>query len=130
MLQKLVTHLSSTLPGLIAVYRFGSWGTTLARPDSDIDLAILVEPPLDAIACWNLAQELANIAGRDVDLVELREASTVLRAQIIGHGERLYCSGELECERFEDLAYVQYARLNEERRQILKDVAERGRIHA
>jgi len=66
------------------------WGTKDFRPDSDIDLAVLAFSPLDPVACWDLAQLLAAISGRDVDLVYLSRAATVLRMQIVATGERFF----------------------------------------
>ncbi len=130
MLQRLTALLEENLPTLIAVYRFGSWNTPAARPDSDIDLAVLTERPLDSVRCWELAQALAVEAGRDVDLVDLLSVSTVFRAQIVSNGTRLHCTDKNVCRAFEDRVYSEYARLNEERRYILDGISERGRIHA
>lgn len=69
------------------------------------------------------------LAGRDVDLVDLRAASTVLRARVIAEGERLFCAAESLCAEFEDVAFSAYARLNEERRAILQDIQQRGSVY-
>ncbi len=124
-----VTFLREAVPGLSAVYRFGSAGTPFERPGSDLDIAFLAEKPLPNVRRWELAQELSILLGRDVDLVDLRKSSTVMRLQVVAHGERLYCAQVLEVERFEDLALVSYARLNEERRGILDDIRRRGNVH-
>ncbi|RNC68889.1 MAG: nucleotidyltransferase domain-containing protein [Desulfuromonadales bacterium] len=126
---QLVETLLDAIPACRAIYRFGSWGTDMQRPDSDIDLAVLPLQPLDPVYRWELAQTLASQAGRDVDLVDLLRASTVLRMQVVAHGERLYCADETETEQFEDVVFSSYARLNEERREILADVRHRGNIY-
>ena len=113
----------------LAIYRFGTWGTVDQRPDSDIDLAVLASSPLDSVFCWNLAQQLASIAGRDVDLVDLLKASTVLRMQIVASGERFFCVSDNEAENFEDTAFSSYIRFNEERHLILEDVKKRGNVY-
>ncbi len=82
--------LKSALPDLLAIYRFGSHGTRFERNDSDIDLAVIARQPCDTVALWNLGQTLAAKLHRDVDLVDLRSASTVLRAQVVAYGERLF----------------------------------------
>ena len=64
-----------------------------------------------------------------MDQVDLRSASTVMRAQVISTGERLYCANEPYCGEFEDRVYSEYAHLNEERQHILNDIRERGRIY-
>ncbi|CAN5730634.1 hypothetical protein BH20ACT11_BH20ACT11_16830 [soil metagenome] len=78
---------------------------------------------------WCAAQELASRAGRDVDVVDLARASTVMRAQVVHEGERLYCADGTACDTFEDYVYSSYARLNEERREILRDILSRGRVY-
>ena len=79
---EIIATLASALPDLLAVYRFGSHGSPSQRNDSDIDLAILGRRPFDGAQVWKLSQELAIKLGREVDLVDLATASTVLGAQI------------------------------------------------
>ena len=110
-------------------YRFGSYGTKYERPDSDLDLAVYAGTPLSAPVLWRMAQELAASIGRDVDLVDLASASTVMRAQVVHNGVRIYCADMLVCETFEDYVYSSYARLNEERRGILEDIQRRGNVY-
>jgi predicted nucleotidyltransferase len=127
-INRLLEKLRVSLPDLIAVYLFGSQARDAGRPGSDIDLAVLRPEPLDAVACWNLAQELAALAGKDVDLIDLRGTSTVMRARIVAEGLRLYCANDTVCAEFEDHAFSAYARLNEERREILQDIRKRGYV--
>ena len=125
----LIEALLVAVPACQAIYRFGSWGTSAENPESDIDVAILPLHPLEALRQWEVAQLLASRVGRDVDLIDLLSAPTVLRMQIIAHGERLYCVDRFAIEHFEDVVFSSYARLNEERRNILDDIRQRGRIY-
>ena len=107
----------------IAVYHFGSSSRDPARlrPDSDIDLAFLAARPSDPYRVFLTAQEIARIAGREVDLIDLRQAGSVIAAQVVGHGRRVFTAsggGQLVDE-FELLALAAYARLNEERSEVL-----------
>jgi len=126
---RLVEAIRARVDGCLAVYRFGSWGTLDQRSDSDIDLAVLAPAPLDPVARWDLAQQLASLAGRDVDLVDLHKASTVLRYQVIAYGERLFSADAATVERFEDQVFSRYVRFNEARSAILEDVKKRGSIY-
>lgn len=117
------------LPDCRAIYRFGSWGSAAERQDSDLDIAILPAERLQSVKRWELAQALAADLRRDVDLIDLLSASTVLRMQVVAHGERLYQIDTSEMEQFEDTIFSGYARLNEERRDIVADVVQRGSIH-
>lgn len=125
----LVARLRTELPEVQAVYRYGIFGTGNEHSASDVDLAILMPQAVPGARCWEIAQRLAALAGRDVDLADLRSASTVMAAQIASRGKRLYCSKERVCDEFEDRVYAAYARLNEERRDILRDIRLRGSIY-
>ncbi|HRF43113.1 MAG TPA: nucleotidyltransferase domain-containing protein [Candidatus Competibacteraceae bacterium] len=128
--QRIVDRILRAMPEIWAIYRFGSAGTPYERGDSDIDLALLLPKPVDNLARWELAQNLARQLKRDVDLVDLQSASTVLRHQVFHHGQRIYCADWFSSEEFESRALSDYVRLNEARRGILQDIHARGRICA
>ena len=125
----LIEYVRRTIPGLVALYRFGSMGKGTARPGSDIDLAVLARDPIPNLRRFELAQELATQLHRDVDLVDLRTASTVMRMQVISTGECLDATDEPARREFEMYAYSDYARLNEERREIVKGITTRGSVY-
>ncbi len=125
----LIEQVRKSVPGLIALYRFGSQAKGTARPGSDVDLAVLARDPLPVMRRFELAQELAIQLHRDVDLVDLRSASTVMRMQVISTGTCLNAPDEPARREFEMYAYSDYARLNEERRDILKRIAESGLVY-
>lgn len=81
--------LNERILDLVAVYQFGSQARGTARPTSDIDLAVLSANPIPAEQIFHLAQELAICLHRDVDLVDLRSASTVMRMQVLTTGQCL-----------------------------------------
>lgn len=125
----LIDHIRKSVPNLIALYCFGSQVKGSVRPDSDIDLAVLASDPIPNLRRFELAQELAVQLHRDVDLVDLRSASTVMRMQVISTGTCLDAPDEPARREFEMYAYSDYARLNEERRDILKRIAESGVVY-
>jgi uncharacterized protein len=124
-----VAQITAAVPDVVAIYRFGTAGTEFERADSDIDLGVLGAAPYEAGMLWNVAHEVAAALKRDVDLVDLRTASTVFQARIIAEGDRLYCTNAAYCDGYEMYILSSYARLNEERRGILEDIASRGSIH-
>ncbi|MFM7296343.1 MAG: type VII toxin-antitoxin system MntA family adenylyltransferase antitoxin, partial [Planctomycetota bacterium] len=63
---------------LLALYLFGSEAEGRSRPDSEIDLAFLSERALAPVIVFDVAQDLAAALHRDVDLVDLSKASTVV----------------------------------------------------
>lgn len=102
-------------PDSIAIYVFGSFGTKYERKDSDVDIAILPNASIDSVKLWYFAQEIATEIDRDVDLIDLLEASTVFRYLIITTGKRIYCSDQNECGRIESVYRSMYLRFKEDR---------------
>lgn len=125
----LAALLEKELPGLVAAYRFGSTATGDERPDSDVDVAVLGLRPLTGSDRLRLAARIADLVHRDLDLVDLLCASTVLRMQVVSRGVALPLGDESARGAFEDRVFSDYARLNEERRAILEQVAREGTIH-
>lgn len=76
-----MSRLRAALPGLLAIYAFGSRVQRTARPDSDLDLAALVAGYADPVQLWTLSGELAETTACAVDLLDLRAASTVMQYQ-------------------------------------------------
>ena len=107
------------LSGLRLLYLFGSQASGDARPDSDWDIAFLADVNLDNVSRWHIAEELAAELGQDVDLVDLKEASTVLKMQIVQNGRLLY-GDSLGADLFEASTMTQYGHLQESRSDILK----------
>jgi predicted nucleotidyltransferase len=122
-------YIRKAVPGLIALYRFGSQAKGTARPGSDVDLAILSREPVPNLRRFELAQELATQLHRDVDLVDLRTASAVMKMQVLSTGACLASQDESARREFETYAYSDYARLNEERREIVKGITKRGLVY-
>jgi predicted nucleotidyltransferase len=125
----LVETILADIPDVLAIYLFGSRAAGSHHATSDIDLAILTKTGLPAVNVWQLAQRLAAKTSIDTDIIDMKNASTIMRMQIISQGERLYCSNEDDCERYEDFIFSDYARLNEERAEILEDIRQRGSVY-
>ena len=128
-LAPLVAAIRAAAPEPVAIYLFGSAARGDCTAKSDVDLAVLPRRPLGGVERFELQERLAGILGRDVDLVDLRTASTVMVAQILGDGRLLFEGDRTARALFEAIALADYTRLNEERRHILDDVRRLGRIH-
>lgn len=126
---EIVDLLRAKVEDLVLVYRFGSTANRTAHRESDVDLALLAKTRLSSSARWELQSALASALRREVDLVDLRAASTVLQMQVVSSGELLFEGNALERQRFEMLVFSSYARLNEERKAILQRIREEGRVY-
>jgi predicted nucleotidyltransferase len=121
---RVIQTVCQRVPGVIAVYRFGSSVEGSLRADSDLDYAVLARRPLEPMERFELQEDLAVALERSVDLVDLRQASVVMRMQVISLARVLASYDPVEQERFEITVYSSYARLNEERRDILAQIME------
>jgi len=101
------------------VYVFGSYGTESQHSASDLDMAFLPKNPCDAFRVFQIANDLSSNFGIDVDLIDLSKASTVLRKEVIRTGQAVHIHDEPTMRQFEMRTLADYARLNEERHEIL-----------
>jgi hypothetical protein len=74
------------------------------------------------------AQELAEKINIDVDLIDLKKASTVFQGQIVSTGKAIYCLDDKKRMDYEMKTLKMYAKLNEERQFIIDNVQESGSI--
>lgn len=119
-------------PGVQAIYLFGTYGTPAQRPDSDLDIALLLEPSEarreKSLSFGKCREALEAFAGLSVDLINLREVNTVFQNEIISEGTLLASPDEPATEAFEMQVMSAYQKLNEERSGILEDIALTGRV--
>jgi uncharacterized protein len=78
-------------PAILAVYLFGSHSTGKAKPDSDLDLALLLQPGRECdFPLLKFAVSLEKALGRKADLVILNRAGELLKYQVRRFGRLLY----------------------------------------
>jgi predicted nucleotidyltransferase len=120
-------------PMVQGIYLFGSYGARQERPDSDLDIALLL-PPKVAKGEKNLILSEGRFAleealHREVDLLNARQVSTVMQKEIIG-GRLIYSPDHLAVDEFEMLVLSYYQKLNEERKDILESFRKTKRAYA
>ncbi|SFU79933.1 Nucleotidyltransferase domain-containing protein [Nitrosomonas eutropha] len=124
----LILFLQTRIPNLLAIYAFGSRIQGTDKPESDLDLAVLVAGQADPIILFEVANELANIAGYEIDLLDLRTASTVMQYQIITTGQRWWAS-DIQAALYEVAILSEKTALDEARAGLLADIQQRGTIY-
>ena len=107
---------------------FGSFAKDMTHDESDIDLAYFSDKQLSSYERFMLASELAAIAGREVDLVDIKQIDTVFTMQIFEQGNPIYIHDEKELTRQKMRAYSMYATLSEQRAAIIDAIKERGSV--
>jgi predicted nucleotidyltransferase len=127
--EQLVALIRTRFPLTLAIHAFGSQVQGNANAKSDLDLAVLVAGYADPLALWDVSGQLADVAGCQVDLLDLRAASTVMQYQVITTGRRLWSAG-LQADLFECFVLSEKTALDEARAPLLADIAATGRIYA
>ena len=122
-------------PDAQAVYRFGTWGTASERPESDVDVAVLL-PHAAAMRVdrwqWHLlAVQIAGaVRAEQADLINLRRADTSFQAEILRTARLTYSREDDERLGFESLVLSMYQKLNAERAGIRAAIVGSGRAPA
>jgi uncharacterized protein len=87
---QLAACVRSAVPEVQGAWLFGSAAHHQLRAQSDVDIAVWQRQPMSAVQRFDAAQALAAILGRDVDLLDFHRLSTLMQAQIINTGRRLF----------------------------------------
>jgi uncharacterized protein len=132
--QEIIRLVLSHYPDTQAIYLFGTYQTEYKRPNSDVDIALLL-PPAQAKAAGllvgsDLHYDLAALLRRDIDLINLRLVPTVLQKEVIMAERPLYQADAHAVAEFEMLTLSYYQRLNAERAEIIADAVKTGRLVA
>lgn len=131
--QTIIDIVKNHYPEVQAIYLFGSYGTEHQRPDSDVDIALLLPPErakkVGHLLLSELDLALQQALHRDIDLINLRLAPTVLRKEILEADRRLFCADTYAADEFEMLTLSFYQKLNEERADIITEGLRSGFHH-
>ena len=131
--QTLNTIILAHYPHLEAIYLFGSYAQAQNTDHSDIDIALLFPAPnsklIGSLVLSELRFELEDKLKIPVDLINLRQVSTVFQKEIITTGQRIVTKATYQAEEFEMLVYSFYQKLNQERAGILQAFQQSGRAY-
>ncbi len=94
---------------IIALYLYGSYGTELQSPLSDVDLAILPASEIkfsDELALTAKIQEIGK--SDDINTVNLLKVPITLQMEVISTGELLYCRDQIKLADFKEYVIRRY----------------------
>lgn len=113
------------LPRAELVFLFGSSGSSGERPESDIDLAVLLGRRLSLRERAELAGELEGLLGRAVDLVDLHQADPIVKMQVLRQGRLVHVGDPRALARFQVYVPGEYFDFKIERREAEKALVAR-----
>jgi predicted nucleotidyltransferase len=125
-------------PRIAIVYLYGSRATGTANEESDFDFAVAAKRLLDIRERGELADKFSEelVAAKlvadvpEVDTVDMRRIPLTLAAQVLEYGIVVFGEDDPERGFLETRLMSEYAALNEERREVLEAIMERGSVHA
>ncbi len=126
--EKIAAVLLKHFPGAQAAWLFGSFGTEYERPDSDVDIGLLLPEKAGTDDIFSCRFALEEILSRPVDLVDLRGTNTVFQFEVARTGRPLFIADRTAANTYEMLVISFYQKLQQERAGILEAVKESGRI--
>jgi predicted nucleotidyltransferase len=126
----IINMLNEQIRGIICIYLFGSYLGNKNKKDGDIDIAILAERKLNNMTRWEASNMLADKLKKEIDLIDLRGVSTVMKAQVVSNGTCIYETERKQRDMFEMYTLSDYARLNEERKEIIERIKKDGFVYA
>ena len=89
-------------------YLFGSQADGRSRPDSDVDVAVLLQDGADAVMDLELADYLSGALRKPVDVVVLNQASPILQHEVIRGGMRIFEVSPMPRRLYELSAFREY----------------------
>jgi uncharacterized protein len=129
----IVNSIKKEFSSVQAIYLYGSYGDNSQRPESDVDIALLL--PHDeakktgSLAFSDIRFRLEQELKHAVDLINQRIVPIVLQKEVITSGRCLYCIDQTSRDTYEMHVLSLFGKLNEERKEILQDFYRTNRAY-
>ncbi len=113
----MIARILESIPGVRAIYLYGSRLEGMVHPESDLDIGLLLSPGAGAgQGLLQLRGDLESMAGAPVDLAVLDlSRNVVLCKEVVAHGRRIWTAEQGAADEFEMLAMSYYGRLCDDR---------------
>ena len=118
--------LLASMPDAWAMYVFGSVARGDAGLTSDVDIGVVLPPGRVLEQRLELTAQLAAVFGREVDLVDLRQAGDYLRMEVLRDGRTFHVQDAEQLLEWEAQAMSSYFDHQIRMRDLLADFARTG----
>lgn len=100
------------VPGLIAAYLYGSYGTPDQTPLSDVDLALVFAPgeePAPGQLLDITGRAISHLGEDDASITVLNKTNPILQFRVIDTGRLLFCRDEAALADFKAGVFTRHA---------------------
>jgi len=118
--------LLTIFPNAWALYVYGSFARGDHTTSSDVDLAVLLPPDEKINDLLGALNDLSARVGREVDLVDLRRVSDVLRREVLAEALVLFVANPGKVLEWEGNAMTRYQHYREEIKATLEQFEQTG----
>lgn len=108
------------------VFILGSFGTEFFRDDSDIDIAVYYKNHVDEKIKTKLWNQVEDLTGRDVQLVELNKIDPIFAMQVIDKGRLILDQDKACLLNWKSLYFSKYQDLKLSRKVVEKNLLGKG----
>lgn len=108
---------------------FGSYAKSTQTKESDIDIAIKIKGGISKEELHKLNIQLEEVLKKDVDLIDLDNANSVLKYEIIYSGTPIYIKSQYYYDLYMIEVCNEFLDVNEDREQIVKRIVAGGEIY-
>lgn len=123
---QITAALRRACPDIMAAYLYGSTARGDDRPDSDIDIGVLLPPGQNLPDKLALGAKLHDVTGRQVDLVDLRKVGNFLRMEVLREGQQICNADQAQVLAWEGHAMSEYAQHRTDIQGIMQDFQRTG----
>jgi predicted nucleotidyltransferase len=114
-IKSIITDQFREQQGVVAVLIYGSHAKGVARPDSDVDIAVLYDPPHvpSPLELWEFRQILDRAFPCEIDLICLNNADPIIGNQIYKHHQVILMNDSKQLAEYFARLSSEYAELKE-----------------
>lgn len=108
---------------------FGSYVRESQTPQSDIDIAIKIKGGITKKELNDISKQLEEIIKKEVDLIDLDNANSILKYEILYSGMPIYIKNEYYYDLYVIDACNEFLEVNEDRESIINRIIAGGDIY-
>jgi predicted nucleotidyltransferase len=125
----IINTIKNVIKNPLAIYIFGSAAKGNFTNDSDIDIAILLQSPIEKHLLANIKAQLSLQLNRDVDVIDLNASSQVFQYEILSTAKKIETSDQSTVDQLEAKMLAMYLEFQDMRKDLLAEIKKKGSIY-